>query len=236
MPTAASYLMKALAADGFVAAAPPHPGHTDADGNPTCRQNRIDTYLNRVPDLQHVIDALLALDADRASSFGRRIRRGGFGLAGVSFGGFTALLGAQREPRLRAVLALVPGGIDALDPGNIDVPTMVIGSELDGTTGFPAALEAYARLAGPRYLLKLLGGGHLSVVDDCVPLCGNLDQETGHRLVVRYALPFFRRHLRNARDAARALRKAVDGVELTADPRLRASRKPLARRMDVPQP
>jgi predicted dienelactone hydrolase len=27
-PTAASYFMRALAADGFVAAAPPHPGHT----------------------------------------------------------------------------------------------------------------------------------------------------------------------------------------------------------------
>lgn len=96
---------------------------------------------------------------------------------------------------------MVPGGIDALDPGDIDVPTMVIGSELDGTTGFPASLEAYARLAGPRYLVKLLGGGHLSVVDDCFPLCGTLDREKGHRLVLRYALPFFRRWLMNARGA-----------------------------------
>jgi predicted dienelactone hydrolase len=219
MPTATSYLMKALAADGFIAAAPPHPGHTDADGNAVCRTNRIDTYLNRVPDLQFVVDAMLALDADRASPFARRVRRDDFGLMGVSFGGFTALLGGQREPRLGAVLAMVPGGVEALDPGDLRVPTMVIGSELDGTTGFPASLEAYARLAGPRYLVKLLGGGHLSVVDDCFPLCGTLGREEGHRLVVRYALPFFRRWLKDDRAASRALRKAVDGVELMADAR-----------------
>ena len=216
--TAASYLMKALAADGFVAAAPAHVGHTKADGNAVCRANRVDTYLNRIPDVQFVIDEMLALDAARRSPFARRLRRRALGLTGVSFGGFTTLLGAQREPRLRAVLPMVPGGIGVLDPGDVVTPTMVIGAELDHTTGFPASIEAYEKLAGPRFLVKLLGADHLSVTDECIPLCGTLDPEEGRRLVLRYALPFFRRYLKNERGAARALRKTVQGVELTAAP------------------
>ncbi len=218
---AASYLMQALAADGFVVAAPSHPGHTKADGATVCRANRIDTYLNRVPDLQYVADEMLALDADRRSPFGRRLRRDAVGVTGMSFGGFTTLLAAQRDPRIRAALSMVPGGIDALDPGDVGVPTMVIGAELDLTVGFAASEQAYGRLVGPRYLVELVGGGHLSVATECAPACGTLAEDDGHRLVERYARPFFRRHLKGVRSARRVLTRAVDGVVLTADPRPR---------------
>lgn len=223
--TSASYLMQALAAAGFVVAAPPHPGHTDADGRDACRANRADTFLNRVPDLQFVIDGMLALDAQRGSRFARRLRRDAIGLTGMSFGGFTTLLAGQREPRLRAILPMVPGGIAALDPGDVAVPTLVIGAELDHSVGFPASEEAFARLAGPRFLVELLGGDHLSVSDDCFPLCGTLSQEEGNRLVVRYALPFFRRYLKNARSASRLLVRPTDGVTLTAEPRRAGGRR-----------
>jgi predicted dienelactone hydrolase len=216
--TSASYLMTALAAAGFVVAAPPHPGHTKADGAAVCRANRIDTYVNRVPDVQFVIDQMLALDADRSSPFGRRLRRQAIGLTGLSYGGFTTLLGAQREPRLRAVLPMVPGGIEVLDPGDVAIPTLVIGAELDHSVGFAASVEAFGRLAGPRFLVELVGGDHLSVTDECAPLCGTLDHAEGHRLVLRYALPFFRRYLANDRHDGRLLTKPVDGVVLTAEP------------------
>lgn len=213
-----SYLMRALAAAGFVVAAPPHPGHTNADGRDVCQANRLDTYLNRVPDLQFVIDQMLILDADRTSPFGHRLRRAAIGLTGVSFGGFTTLLAAEREPRLRAILPMVPGGIAALDPGDIAIPTLVIGAEFDSSVGFAASVEAYGRLAGPRFLVELLGRDHLSVVDDCSPLCGTLDPDEGHRLVLNYAVPFFRRYLKGARRETRVLQKPVTGVELTAEP------------------
>jgi predicted dienelactone hydrolase len=217
--TSASYLMQALAAAGFVAAAPPHPGHTEADGRDVCRANRGDAFLNRVPDLQFVIDGMLALDAERGSRFARRLRREAIGLTGVSFGGFTTLLAGQREPRLRAILPMVPGGIAALDPGDVAVPTLVIGAELDHSVGFAASEEAYTRLAGPRFLVELVGGDHLSVTDDCAPLCGSLSQEQGNGLVVRYAVPFFRRYLKNLRRASRLLVRPTDGVALTGEPR-----------------
>jgi dienelactone hydrolase len=119
-------------------------------------------------------------------------------MTGTSFGGFTTLLAAQREPRIRAALPLVPGGIEALDAGDVAIPTMVIGSENDHSVGFAASEAAYARLAGPRFLVKLLGGDHLSVVDDCAPLCGTIAPDDAHRLVVRHAVAFFRRCLATA--------------------------------------
>lgn len=217
--TSATYLTQALAAAGFVVAAPPHPGHTAADGRAVCSANRVDTYLNRVPDLQFVLDQMLALDRERGSLFARRLRREQIGVTGLSFGGFTTLLAAQREPRVRAIVPLVPGGIVALDPGDVAVPTLVIGAELDHSIGFAASEEAYARLAGPRFLVELLGGDHLSVTDECAPLCGTLGQEAGNDLVLRYAVPFFRRYLKNARSASRLLGRPTDGVALTAEPR-----------------
>jgi hypothetical protein len=33
--------------------------------------------------------------------------------------------------------------------------------------GFAESQKAYERLAGPRFLVDILGGNHLSAVDDC---------------------------------------------------------------------
>lgn len=127
-PTEATYLTMALATQGFVVAAPPHPGNTADDGLATCLAlaTTVDSAANRVPDVRAVIDAMLAEDATRASRFHRRLRKGAVGIAGLSFGGFTTLLAAQQEPRARAALALVPGGTGFLQPDPIGIPAMVI--------------------------------------------------------------------------------------------------------------
>jgi predicted dienelactone hydrolase len=96
---------------------------------------------------------------------------------------------------------MVPGGSGALR--TIGVPTMVIGSEHDAVVGYHESEVAYAKLAGPRYLVELLAANHLSVVDDCdrrarnANLCvpTDISQEDAHRLVLNYAVPFFRRYL-----------------------------------------
>lgn len=216
-PTAASYLTTALARQGFVVAALPHPGNTADD--PGCVAAFIDSFVNRVPDIRFVLDAMLAQADDPSSRFHRRLRTDAIGVSGLSFGGFTALLAAQREPRLVAALALVPGGAVALDRGGISVPTLVIGSEGDIITPFPESEAVYGLVTGPRFLVELLGGNHLSVVDDCGGvLCGDIPQDDAHRLVLRYALPFMRRYLRNERGAGRKLVRSVPGVMLTAEP------------------
>jgi predicted dienelactone hydrolase len=230
-PTESTYLTSALAARGFVVAAPSHPGNTADDGFATCAatESFLDSFLNRVPDVRFAIDALLAASADPASPFHRRLRTRAIGIGGLSFGGFTALQAAQEEPRIRAVLAMVPGGSAALAPGSehdLTIPAMIIGAERDRIVGYAESELAFARLAGPRFLVKLLAANHLSVVDDCfnhdlgVSFCvaEDVPQEDAHRLVLHYVLPFFDRYLAAPRRSARPLRRAIDGVELVAEP------------------
>jgi predicted dienelactone hydrolase len=230
-PTEASYLTMALASRGFVVAAPPHPGNTADDGFAACISGgaAIDALVNRLPDVRFTIDSMLAETANRSSRFARRLRPDAIGVSGLSFGGYTALSAAQQEPRLRAALVLVPGGTALLGPKDIAIPTMVIGAEHDTVVRFAESEKAYGRLAGPRFLVELLGANHLSVVDDCfnhdlgLSFCvaADISQEQAHDLTLHFALPFFRRYLGNAHTSLRPLVRPVKGVRLESEPRQR---------------
>jgi predicted dienelactone hydrolase len=225
-PTEATYFTMALARLGFVVAAPPHVGNQASDGA-ACFTAFGDSFLNRVPDVRFVLDGMLAQGSDRSSRFYRRIRTDKVAMSGLSFGGFTTLLAVQREPRFIAAFSLVPGGVEALDKTVISIPTLVIGAERDTVVGFPESQAAYERLAGPRFLVEVLGANHLSSVDSCfsqqfgVSLCvpGDISQDDAHRLILHYALPFFRRYVRGQRAAGRVLARQIPGVVLTADPK-----------------
>ena len=226
LPSESSYLMKALAGRGFIVAAPPHVGNTKND--PDCAANFGDSAANRVPDVSFVIDSMLAENADTASRFANRLRPEDVGVAGLSFGGFTTLLAAQQEPRLRAALAMVVGGTGFLGPADITIPTMLIGAEHDHIVGFPESLAAYKRLAGPRFLIELLAADHLSVTNDCFPLClpGDIPQERAHRIIVRSATAFFRHYLaQGATEGMGSIRPMPRSV-LTAEPRRTAAPSP----------
>jgi predicted dienelactone hydrolase len=225
-PTEATYFTMALARLGFVVAAPPHVGNRASDGA-ACFTAFGDSFLNRVPDVRFVLDGMLAQAGDRSSRFYRRIRTDKVAMSGLSFGGYTTLLAVQREPRFIAAFSLVPGGVEALDKTEISIPTLVIGAERDNIVGFPESSAASARLAGPRFLVEVLGANHLSAVDSCfsqqlgVSLCipGDISQDDAHRLILHYALPFFRRYVRGQRAAGRVLVRPISGVVLTADPK-----------------
>jgi predicted dienelactone hydrolase len=225
-PTEATYFTMALARLGFIVAAPPHVGDLASDGT-ACFAAFGDSFLNRVPDVRFVLDGMLAQAGDRSSRFYRRIRSDKVAMSGLSFGGYTTLLAVQREPRFIAAFSLVPGGVEALDPGDISIPTLVIGAEHDAIVGFPESQKAYERLAGPRFLVEVLAANHLSSVDSCfnqqlnVSLCipTDISQDDAHRLILHYALPFFRRYVRGVRSAGRVLVRPIPGVVLTSEPK-----------------
>jgi predicted dienelactone hydrolase len=229
-PSEATYYTTALASRGFIVVAPYHVGNTADDGLATCVGMFVDSALNRFPDVEATIDAALAAAADPGSRFAGHVRTDLIGMTGLSFGGFTTLFAAQHDPRLVAALSMVPGGTSALAQGpenDITIPTMVIGAERDQVVGYAESPLAFARLAGPRFLVKLFAANHLSVVDDCfneelnLSLCvpEDISQDAAHALVLHYAVPFFRRYLRNVRGAGRTLVRQIDGVELTAEPK-----------------
>src|SRR5262249_56019429 len=128
---------------------------------------------------------------DPSSPFSKRLRADAVGISGLSFGGYAAMVAALGEPRLRTALVLVPGGTAFLPAGDISIPTMVIGSQRDQVVGFAESQNAYQRLAGPRLLVELLGGDHLSVVVDCTVACVPVDisQDDAHPLVPPHPPP-----------------------------------------------
>jgi len=217
-PIEATYLTMALARAGFVVAAPPHVGNTADD--PTCFTTDvfIDSAANRAPDIGFVIDSALALAEEPGSILYRRIRADRVGVAGLSFGGFTTLVVEQLDPRVRAALVLVPGGTGFLGTADITQPTMVIGAEHDQIVTFAESERAYERLAGPRFLVELLGGDHLNAVDECPAFCGTLTQEEAHDRVLHYGVPFVRRYLAGRRVRLRTLTRPIDGVTVQSEP------------------
>jgi predicted dienelactone hydrolase len=218
-PRESSYLTMALASRGFVVAAPPHIGNT-ADEPAVCFANFVDSLTNRVPDVRFIVDSMLAENATPSSRFADRLRPEAVGIAGLSFGGFTTMLAAQREPRLRAALALVTGGSDLLDPNDVTIPTMLIGADHDRIVTFADSEKAYQRVAGPRFLVQLLAADHLSVVNDCFPLCSPTDipQDKAHRIVVRFAATFFRYFLEQGHSGGMGSIRPMPRSVLTAEP------------------
>jgi predicted dienelactone hydrolase len=217
-PTEATYFTMALAKAGFVVAAPPHVGNTTDD--PMCFTQAVflDSAANRVPDVRFVIDSMLGLAADSSSPFARRLRTDRIAVSGLSFGGFTTLLTEQQDERVRAAFALVPGGTAFLEADPIAQPTLVIGAEDDHVVTWPESVKAYAKLAGPRFLVELLGGDHLNAVDECPGFCGTITQEEAHERILHYALPFFRRYVQGKRVPERVLTRPIDGVVVQAEP------------------
>lgn len=175
---AATFLSTHLAGHGYVVAALDHSevvakelfrrdGETGAE-----RAARIDAIIgSRVPDIRFLIDHLLGGVTRDAQVDEERI-----GLVGHSFGGWTVLASPEVEPRVRAVVAMAPGGGSNPRPGILPlkltfkwgriVPTLYLAADLDVPIPVAGVYELFERTPSSKRMFVLRRADHQHFLDD----------------------------------------------------------------------
>ena len=174
-----------LASHGYVVAAVDHTGNTIHDMMQLMLQlaggaplpdfgNLLDDFIAfRPDDIVFLLDAVLRdLDPEIAALIDpERI-----GMTGHSFGGWTTLKIAGREPRIRAALPLAPAGGWTHMPAeplqrSLDfdwprpVPTTYLVAERDSLLPLRGMRELYDRTPGDKRLFVLLNADHMHFCD-----------------------------------------------------------------------
>jgi fermentation-respiration switch protein FrsA (DUF1100 family) len=215
--TPATYyrLLTAWAQAGYVVAAPVFPlANAHAPGGP----DEAD-LVNQPADMSFVITGMLGLAAEHGSFLAGRISATEIGISGQSDGGETALAMAYdrfyRDPRVRA--AAILSGAELPDSAAVyfprPSPPLLAAQGTADTTNHPHFTYDFFRAARrPKYLLRLLGAGHLPPYTTEQPQLS---------IVERVTIAFFDRFLKGER-AGQARITASGNVRglaaLTADP------------------
>jgi predicted dienelactone hydrolase len=176
----ATFLCTHLASHGYVVAAPDHsevfapelarrPSETAEE-----KAARLEALIaSRVPDVRFLLDHLLGGDAWDSAA---RLEATRVGIVGHSFGGWTALAAPDLEPRLRAVVALAPGGASHRKPGMIpatlrfawgrDVPTLYLVAEDDTSLPLAGMYELFDRTPAAKRMMILRRADHMHFLDE----------------------------------------------------------------------
>jgi predicted dienelactone hydrolase len=169
----ATYLCTHLASHGYVVAALTHSEvvapelsrpATETDEQRAARMKAM--IESRVPDLRLLVDFVLQQ---------QNIDAGRIGAVGHSFGGWTVLAALDEDERLRAAVALAPGGSKDPKPGILPlqlsfqrrgaVPTLFLAAENDISLPLPGMIELFGRAPAPKRLLVLRRADHLHFID-----------------------------------------------------------------------
>lgn len=124
--------------------------------------------VSRVPDVRFLIDRVIErepVDAER------------IGIVGHSAGGWTALAAPDVEPRIKAVVAFVPGGASNPRPGILpvtldfrwkrDIPTLLVAAENDTSLPLDGMFEIFDRIPSKRKRMAVLHrADHMHFVDE----------------------------------------------------------------------
>jgi predicted dienelactone hydrolase len=164
----ATYLTAHLASHGYFVAALDHSEVVA----PELAGNAQGFIANRVPDAHFLLDYLLA----GAIPCSARPDPDRIAIVGHSIGGWTALALPETDTRIRAVVALAPGGASNPKPGIIPAAlsfnwprppaTLYIVAEDDVLTPIAGMHELYSRTPGPKQMVGLRDADHLHFVDN----------------------------------------------------------------------
>jgi predicted dienelactone hydrolase len=168
-------LMEMLASHGFVVVAPNHTGNTTFDDSATFEESAVDRPL----DVSFVIDEMLERSFDRGDPFFLRISPVAIGVAGHSFGGYTALAmaagygggGVAPDPRVRAAFAVsaVTNLFSDEELASIRIPTLLLGGTLDALVPIdPNTIRAFDLISSPfLYRADVEGATHYHFANIC---------------------------------------------------------------------
>jgi dienelactone hydrolase len=214
LPSRYARLLRYWASRGFVVAAPIFPlENPDAPGGP----NESD-LPNQPADLRFVISSLLARSAEPSGPLSGLIDPREVAVAGQSDGGDTALAVAYdppyRDSRVRAAVILSGAEIPMLPSFQIASggPPLLATQGTDDTINPPAATNAFFDSApAPKFLLELIGAGHLPPYSSDGPQLS---------VVARVTTAFLEGYLERRPGALGAMRRAARGplAQLLADP------------------
>jgi predicted dienelactone hydrolase len=126
----------------------------------------------RVPDIRSLLDQLLD-GAGWDSEINLDPTQ--IGIVGHSFGGWTALAANEAESRIRAVVALAPGGASQPKPGILpgtltfrwgrDVPTLYLVAENDACLPLAGMYELFERTPATKQMVILRRADHMHFMD-----------------------------------------------------------------------
>ena len=176
----ATFLCTHLSSHGHVVAALDHSEVVAAelarrDGESGEQKSaRVEAVIaSRVPDIRFLLDHLLSGAASESDINVDSIQ---IGIVGHSFGGWTALAATAVEPRIRAVVALAPGGSSQPTPGILpakltfawsrDVPTLYLVAETDAMTPLAGMYELFDRTPATKQMVILRRADHLHFMDN----------------------------------------------------------------------
>jgi predicted dienelactone hydrolase len=170
-----TFLCRHLASHGYVVAALDH-SETVApelkrkeNETPAERAGRADRWVaNRVPDIRFLLDQLLPHEPG--------IDPECIGIAGHSFGGWTALATPETEDRVRSIVALAPAGASNPRPGILratltfewgrQIPVLYLVGENDMSLPLSGMFELFERTRGPKQMVILRRADHVHFMDD----------------------------------------------------------------------
>lgn len=177
-PPGYSRLMATLAAAGYVVAAPSFPLADEARAGSNVDRGDLP---NQPGDLSFVIDQVLGAASEPSSPLAGRVDASRIGAVGHSDGADTVLdLGytaGRSDPRVRAVVALSPDAVVAVGTGvGGATPLLVAHGDADDVVPISESRSVFANVSARRYLLTLLGAGHLPPVAEQTSWTPVLDQ------------------------------------------------------------
>ena len=175
-----AFLCTHLSSHGYVVAAQDHSEIVAAElarreGETAEQRNaRAEAWIaNRVPDIRFLLDHLLDSPAWDSEA---RLDPTRIGIVGHSFGGWTALAAPDVERRIRAVVALAPGGASQPRPGILqlslsftwgrDVPTLYLVAENDVPLPLAGMYELFDRTPATKQMVILRRADHLHFMND----------------------------------------------------------------------